>query len=269
MKRIVLPVLIIVAGFGIAALIVATGPTLEQQAPPDNSPRVRTWEAQAQPVHLTSRAHGTVLPRTESDLVPEVSGRVVDVAESLVAGGFFTKGQVLLRIEQLDYELALEQARAGLASANSEHSSARRAHLRQIDLRKRNLTSESQADDAENRYRFAQARLREAQAGLRRAERDLDRTKLIAPYDGRVRSEQVDIGQFVNRGAPIAKLYATDVAEVRLPIHDDELAFLDLPLDGSNPPAAKQPDVTLRTQFAGRTHSWQGKIVRTEGELDP
>ena len=115
--------------------------------------------------------------------------------------------------------------------------------------------------------RLAQASLREARARLMRAERDLQRTRVIAPYDGRVRNEKVDIGQFVNRGAPIANLYATDLAEVRLPLHDEELAYLDLPLAGT-PFNNREPTVVLRAQFAGQ-HTWDGRVVRTEGELDP
>jgi len=269
MKRIAVPVLILLLGFGLAAAIIATGPELEQQAPPDSSPLVRTWRAIPETVQLTIRAHGTVLPRTESDLIPEVSGRVVRASPALVSGGFFKQGEVLLEIEALDYQAAVEEAKAALASTRSELDSAKRAHTRQIDLSKRRLTSESQADDALNRYRFAQAALREATARLARARRDLARTRLLAPFDGRVRSEQVDVGQFVNRGAPVARLYATDVAEVRLPVHDEELAFLNLALNGEAQPEVEQPVVILRAEFAGRSHTWEGRIVRTEGELDP
>ncbi len=261
------PLAVVVGGVGLAALIVATGPKLEPQPPASSAPLVRTWQANEERVQLTSITHGTVLPRTESELIPEVSGRVISVAPSLVSGGFFNEGDVLLEIDPLDYEVALEQTKAGLASANSELINARKAHERQLDLAKRQSTSQSQKDDALNRLRLAQARLREAKARLSKAERDIARTRVTAPYDGRVRSERVDIGQFVNRGAPIASLYATDIAEVRLPLHDEELAYLDLPL--ADLTEGKDPLVILRAQFAGEMHTWEGSIVRTEGELDP
>ena len=266
-KRFLLPIVIVGVGFVLAGLIVATGPKLEQLPPPNNAPIVRTWLADSQTVQLTSLTHGTVLPRTESELIPEVSGRVINVADSLVSGGFFQEGDVLLEIDPLDYEVALEQARAGLASAKSELDNADRAYKRQLDLAKRQSASQSQQDDAQNRLRFAQASLREAKARLSRAERDMERTKITAPYDGRVRNERVDIGQFVTRGQAIANLYATDVAEVRLPIHDEELAYLELPLAGGDP--SQKPTVMLRARFAGADHTWEGKVVRTEGELDP
>jgi RND family efflux transporter MFP subunit len=268
-KRIVLPVAILIAGFGLAAAIIATGPQLKQQPPPDNAPLVRSWVAAEQVVQMTSRTHGTVLPRTESDLVPEVSGRITEISQAMVSGGFFREGDVLFQIETLDYEVTREQARAALASARSELMIARRAHTRQLDLAKKQSTSESLRDDALNRLRIAEAAFREANARVARADRDLERTTVRAPYDGRVRSERVDVGQFVNRGSSIAMLYATDYAEVRLPVHDDELAFLDLQLGGKTGEGITQPIALLSAQFAGTQHIWQGRVVRTEGELDP
>ena len=266
-KRFIAPIIVVVLGVGLAALIILTGPKLEPQAPPSSAPLVRIWEAPSQSVQLTSITHGTVLPRTESDLIPEVSGRVIAISKSMVSGGFFKKDDLLLVIDPLDYEVALEQARASLASAGSELDNAKKAYDRQLDLARKQSTSQSNQDDALNRLRFAQASLREARARLSRAERDLSRTKITAPYDGRIRSEHVDIGQFVNRGTPMANLYATDIAEVRLPIHDEELAHLELPL-ASQITGQQRPEVILRAQFAGKQHTWRGEIVRTEGEID-
>tara|TARA_B100001964_G_scaffold77035_1_gene87230 strand:+ start:7262 stop:8425 length:1164 start_codon:yes stop_codon:yes gene_type:complete len=268
-KRFLLPIVIVIAGFGLAAVIVSTGPKMEPQAAPSSVPLVRTWEASARAVQMTTITHGTVLPRTESDLIPEVSGRVTGISPAMVSGGFFSKGDMLLEIDPLDYEVALEQARAALASAQSEFTNAKRAYERQQNLARKQSTSESLRDDALNRFYFAQASIREAKARLSRARRDLVRTKVKAPYDGRVRSERVDVGQFVNRGASIASLYSTDFAEVRLPVHDEELAYLKLPLAGVADDNALKPKVTLRAKFAGKEHVWEGIIVRTEGELDP
>jgi RND family efflux transporter MFP subunit len=114
-----------------------------------------------------------------------------------------------------------------------------------------------------------QAVLREAKARLSRSERDLDRTQIVAPYDGRVRSERVDVGQFVKRGESIGTIYAVDFAEVRLPIPNADLAYLDLALGSVGPETSAQPSVTLSANFAGTEHQWLGQVVRTEGELDP
>lgn len=269
LKQALLPIGIIIGGVGLAAAIVATGPKMTPTPPPSNAPLVRTWQAQAQTVQLSSFTHGTVAPRTESELVPEVSGRVTGISNSLVSGGFFHKGDVLLTIDPLDYDVALEQSRASLASAESELANASKAYQRQLDLSQKQSTSESQRDDALNRKQLAQANLREARARISRAERDLARTRIEAPFDGRVRAERVDVGQFVTRGAPVASLYSTDLAEVRLPLQDEELAFLQLPLNGATVVQSAAPRAILRARFAGAQHEWESTIVRTEGELDP
>lgn len=269
MDRLLKPLAILFGGIALAALLLATGPKVEPRAPVIVAPLVRVVEAVPVAIRLSVRAHGTVVPRTESELVPETSGRVLEVSPSLVSGGFFAKGDTLLRIDPLDYEVALEQARAGLARTTSDLADARKDHERQRDLARQQATSAAQRDDAINRLAVAEASLREARALLSRAERDLERTKVLAPYDGRVRSEHVDVGQFVSRGTAIATIYAIDYAEVRLPIHDEELAYLDLPLIYDEATTPTPVPVTLRAHFAGALHEWQGEVVRTEGELDP
>lgn len=271
MKRMVLPLLIILAGIGLAALLLATGPTLTPKPMEPLKPLVRIQTVIVEDVALSSLTHGTVAPRTESELVVEVAGRVISVNPNLVSGGFFSAGEELLQIDPLDYELALEQARAGIAQAQSDLANARRASGRLDRLSEKQLTSVAQQDDAVNRMRIAEATLRSSQAQLARAERDLARTRIRAPYEGRVRSERVDIGQFVNRGIAIATIYATDYAEIRLPINDDELAFLDLPLGPVIEGAQTIPAtaVTITARFAGKEHRWAAQVVRTEGELDP
>jgi RND family efflux transporter MFP subunit len=109
-----------------------------------------------------------------------------------------------------------------------------------------------------------------AEAALERAERNLDRTRIRAPYAGRVRSKRVDMGQYVTPGVSVATVYAVDAAEVRLPLPDDELAYLDLPLDyRGGGTSGSNPGVVLRAEYGGRVHEWKGSIVRTEGEIDP
>ncbi len=280
-RKVWLPFAILGAGaLGVAALVV-TRPRVEPAPRSVEAPLVRTVRVEPRPVQFTVRAHGTVAPRTESELVPQVSGEVVWVSPALVSGGFFEADQPLLRADRRDYEADLESARAGAARAKSEHHRASKERERQRRLADRSVASEARIDDAENAYGAAAAALREAEARLDRAERDLERTELRAPYAGRVRSERVDVGQFVTRGVAIATLYAVDYAEVRLPIPDRELAYVDLPLgyrpegpqagsEAGTETAARDDGslVRLRAEFAGREHVWTGRIVRTEGEID-
>ncbi|MHA7837733.1 MAG: efflux RND transporter periplasmic adaptor subunit [bacterium] len=246
----------------------------EEKEQPEIAPLVRTTVAEARPHRFRVKAQGTVEPRTESELIPQVSGEVLWISSSLAAGGFFEEGELLARIDDADYRVDREAARAAVARAESQHARAEKELERQQRLADRSVASQSRIDDAVNDFKVAEASLREARARLERAERDLARTRIVAPYRGRVRSEQVDIGQFVTRGAPIATLYGVEFAEVRLPLPDRELAFLDVPL---LPEIARRDEdtepigapVELRAEFAGARHRWQGHLVRTEGELDP
>jgi len=270
-SRTLLPLAILAAGAGLSALLIVTRPRVEPQPSEAMAPLVRVAEVEPRSLVLVVRGHGTVVPRSESDLVPQVSGEVIWVSPALVAGGFFDSGEMLLRIDPTDYELALEASRAAMARTESELQKSRKELERQQRLAESDAASEARIDQAENSFRGAEAGLREAHARRRRAERDLARTEFRAPYAGRVREESVDVGQFASRGAPLAKLYAVDFAEVRVPVPDRELAYLELPLGGRSVEAPKSlgPRVLLHADFAGAPHTWEGRLVRTEGEIDP
>lgn len=261
------PVAVALGALALAVLIMATAPRLEPQVVAETLPSVPVMEVASGPMQMVVNAFGTVMPKTESRLVAEVAGRVVAVADTMVSGGFFRKGDVLVEIEQVDYAVTMAQSQARLKSALSELESAERAYARQEELAATQAGSESKKDDARNRLAVARATVDESRVLLRRAERDLERTRLVAPYDGRVRSESVDPGQFVSRGETVASMYSVDFAEVRLPVHDDDLAFL--PLDLGQGAGDLALDVRLVSRFAGREHSWQASIRRSEGELDP
>jgi len=287
--KVALPLaLLALAGVGVA-LVWATRPEIEPRPPEAPTPLVRVVEVFPERFRFRVRTFGSVAPRSESELVPQVSGEVVWTSPALVAGGFFEQGEPLLRVDPRDYEVEVRSARAALARADSEFERARVERRRQRRLAGESVASQARIDDAENAYRVAEAALLEAQARLERAERDLARTELVAPYEGRVRSEEVDVGQFVSRGQAVARLYAVDYAEVRLPVPDRDLRYLDLPLgwraaeepaeggggdetlaDAAVPVAAPRgPEVVLRTEFAGEQLAWRGRVVRTEGEIDP
>ncbi len=287
--KVALPIGILVASLVLALLVFASKDEIVERPQEVTAPLVRTVLVEPVDHQFRVRAQGTVMPRQESDLVPQVTGEVVWMSPDLVAGGFFEAGQPLVRIDRADYEVLLESARANVARADSEYARARKERDRQTRLARRSVASEQDIDDAENAFRVAEASLRERRAQLEQAERNLERTELRAPYAGRVRQEQVDVGQFVSRGVAVAKLYAVDYAEVRLPLPDRELAFLDLALARRPTAAARPPEPTaeeaigsapvvaqprgprveLSAEFAGRRHTWAGTIVRTEGELDP
>jgi RND family efflux transporter MFP subunit len=260
-----------IAGLGLAGgLALAQGKSPPVAQPPETlAPLVRVVSVSRERVRLTVRAHGTVTPRTESDLVPEVAGRVVAISPALAAGGFFERDEVLLEIDPRDYASALARGEARVRRARSELALARANLERLRALNDGGVASAAALDEAENAARVARAARDEAIVALEDARRGLERTQLRAPFAGRVREKRVDVGQYVSPGHPVARLYAVDYAEVRLPIPDGELAHLGLPLDSRTEGALPEPSVVLRAHFAGAEREWRGRIVRTEGEIDP
>ncbi|MCE2390984.1 MAG: efflux RND transporter periplasmic adaptor subunit [Proteobacteria bacterium] len=260
---------IVAACAGVAVVLVLTADPVETAPHAELTRPVRVVSVQPQTLRLSVRSQGTVEPRVQSDLVPEVSGRVVWVSPTLAPGGYFSAGDPLVRLEKSDTEDALRRARAQQVRARAEHTYAERTLARRLDLRTNSVLSAAQLEESQRSERTAFAALEEARVAVSQAERDLARTELVAPFDGRARDKSVDVGQFVDRGDRIATLYAIDYAEVRLPIEDAELAFLELPLGASSPSPEAAPAVTLSARFGGTQHRWQGRIVRTEGEIDP
>ena len=268
--KLLLPLVVVGVATLAAVVLVRSKPEVATQVPQVAPPGVRVHLVQVDTVQVPVLSQGTVRPRTETQIVPQIAGRVTWVAPSFAPGGFFEEGDILLRIDPFDYQQAMITARSQLAQARlrlaqeeaeseialREWQSLGRGDPRALTLR------EPQLEDAE-------ASVAAAEAGLVRAERDLERADVRAPYIGRVRSKNVDVGQFVTVGAAIATVYAVDVAEVRLPLPDDQLAYLDLPLAYRGTTIQDGPQVTFRTTFAGATYEWRGRIVRTEGEIDP
>ena len=269
--RVVLPLAVLAAAAVGAFTMIQLKPEVETRRPDVRPPIVRVATVEVTDVPLVVESQGTVSPRTESQLVPEVPGRVIWVSPSLVSGGFFETGETVLKIDPHDYRQFVVTAEAEVARAELglelEKAEAVLAAKEWQDL------GEGEADPLTLRQpQLVDARAAVAAAGanLEKKRRDLDRTQIRAPYAGRVRQENVDIGQFVTTGSPLATIYAIDKAEIRLPLPDNELAYLELPLVYRGERGDQLgPEVLLRANFAGADHQWQGRIVRTEGEIDP
>ena len=271
--RIILPILVLAGAAYATVTMIRNRPVPETREAAVPLALVETMEAEYSNVTLSVFAEGTVAPRTVTELTPEVGGRVIEVEDSLVVGGFFEEGDVLLRLDSRDYELAVTRARAPIAQARLRLETERQEAA--VAMEEWELLGTGRPTPLavrEPQIAAAQAALASAEAALQQAEYDLERTVVVAPFAGRVRQERVDVGQFVARGNSVATLYAVDAAEVRLPIPDSELAYLNLPLAYRNDAPSEQlqgPPVILRADFAGGRHEWRGRIVRTEGEIDP
>jgi RND family efflux transporter MFP subunit len=264
------PVIIVLAAVSVAAALITNRRQLEPTQPQAVPTAVRVLSVDPGPVQLRVHAQGTVSPRTETQLVPEVSGNVVWMSPNLVPGGYFEAGETLLRIDGRDYMASVRRAEASLSRAQADNELAQFELMRAEELYSQQLISRSDYEERIRAARVADTAVADAELVLQTASNDLNRTIMTAPFAGLVRSEQVDIGQFINRGNAIAEVYATDALEVRLPIADQQLAYLNVPLDqrGEMPPESA-PNVRLTAEFAGKKHVWTGYLARTEAQIDP
>lgn len=263
--RRLLPLAVLALAAAVIGLLWWSRPSPEVIEPVAAHPLVRVEAIAPQSIRMTVTAHGSVAPRTESDLVAEVRGRVLWVAPALVAGGSFDEGEELLRLDDREYVIAVERARAQVKLRQSEARLAAAEAERRRQLASRGAASSAELEEMESRALVAEASLDESRALLRQAELDLERTVVRAPFDGRVRERPVDVGQFVNPGVKLARVYAVDFAEVRLPVATDDLAHLEL---GSAREGGAGSPITLRARLGGAELEWPATLVRTEGEID-
>lgn len=273
-----LPVLIIVTALVVAGLLRLVRPEAEQNEPQQLLVVVDAIEVVVQDTYITVPSQGTVEPRTRTNLVSEVSGQVVEVSPAFVTGGFFRKGETLIRLDDQNYRAAVSRADAGVASARSLLEQERG----QADVSQREWDRMTEAEQGRIRAKDlylrkpqleeAIARLASADADLTQAQTDLGKTTIIAPYDGLVSSKNTDIGQYVTTGSSIAETFAVDYAEVRLPIPETKISFLELPAPTSNinnaTDLANAPEVDLISRIGNQDYVWTGKLTRTEGVLD-
>ena len=225
----------------------------------------------AAPQHLRPQvlSQGTVAPKREIYLISQVSGKVIAVADDYCNGSFFRSGDQLIQIESDEYQFAVVRAKAQLAKALEqvalEKGRSRQAKREWRDLGDRTANA---LFLREPQLAAAEATLESARADLDKANLDLSRTQIVTPFQGRIRQTFVDLGQFVGPGARIAKIYSTDVVEVRLPLSDRQVSLIDLPVNFEDAATANYPNVTLRSTVGDRHYEWNGKIVRTESSID-
>lgn len=264
--KILAPVVVIAVSAGAYALLQATRPEPEKNTEGPRPTSVYTAPVSQQATALEVITQGEVRSRTEIDLVSQVGGRIVSVSPEFVEGGRIEPGVPLLQIEDADYRLALSQARSRMADAELAVQQA----LADQDVARKQLRNDSTASDlALKKPQVAQARaLREAaKANLEQAELDLERTRFTLPFAGRVASTRVHIGQFISPGTVLGRVFGTELVQVRLPLNNQQLASLGLPIGYTAPEGGGLP-VTFSARVAGETHQWQGKLVRLDASVD-
>jgi len=259
-KKWLMPVGVIVIAYSIATVIRNTGPQVEVITPEQPPLVVRVVEAEPQSLRLTVESQGEVNAEHMVDLVNEVPARVVQLSPAFVNGGYFRTGDVLLQLDETDYELARVRAAAQVSEAVEDY---------ELEKTEAALAKEGLFPLREARVESAKARVESARAQLAQAEADLARTRVRAPFDGRVLFTSVGLGQYVAKGEPLGRIFSTGVAEIRLPLTDQQLRHLDLPFGtGSNEQILDTP-VTLRAEVGGRIVEYPAYLHRMEGAVDP
>lgn len=231
---------------------------------------VMATQAISDTIQLTVTVQGETSPRTEIDLVPEVAGKIAYVSPKFLSGGLFKKNDVLYRIDDADYRVAIVRANASVARAQQvlirEQAEGDIALQDWEDLGEGRAASDLTLRKPQ--LLEAKANLQSAEADLTNAQLKMARTAVKAPFDGRVREKFADLGQYVNPGARLGRIFSTDVTEVLLALNDADLSRLDLPIAYVAESHESAPDVRLSTIIGGKERVWLGKIMRTAATYD-
>ena len=270
-------VLILAVSLALAGYMIAARPEPERREPPSQVPFAVTERVVAGEGAIFVRAAGTVRARAEVDIAAEISGRVVWVEQAFQSGGRIRAGQTIFRIDDADFRNRVEQVRTDIAVQEVEilrvQEEARIARAQYVEFRRRRADS-APADDV-GPLTFWQPQLEAAQAVLARhnavlaeAELVLSRTEIRAPFDGVVRVESLEVGQFVTAGEGVGQLYASDAVEVVVPLPDASAALIPglWDLEAGNP----DPRVAVRVlaKYGDLRYAWEGYVDRVETALD-
>lgn len=295
LRKFILPGAIVLAGITVVLILIIAKPKPEASPAAAEPAHVKVAVTTAMPrtVQLAVNAHGTVAPKREIDLVAQVSGQIVSVEPAFADGGFFSRSEALIQIDDRDYQVALLNSKARLAEAERLLAEEEGRSL-QAKREWRDLGNQTANDLFLRKPQLAAARAQvaSARADVEMAELNLERTRIRVPFDGRVKEIFADLGQFVSVGTRLATVYDSTVVEVRVPLTEKQAVLLDLPLthlplagraaldsslDSSlDSPAAldgkletrRFPEVTITGSVAGRKSQWLGRLTRTDAFVD-
>jgi RND family efflux transporter MFP subunit len=264
------PLGVIILGIAIVQVLVAAKPEPEKNEEEARPISLYVDEVTAEQVTITVRTQGEVRPKTEIDLVPQVSGRIVAMSDSFNVGAEFLPDTLLMKIDDTDYRLAAVRAEARVAAAMTElERQQATAEMKAEEWRDGGKNQEPTAF-ALNLTQVAEAKamLRSARADLQQAQLDLERTEIRVPFHGRVRDREVGIGQFITAGSSVGRVFSIDTVEVRLPLTDIQLAELNLPIGFTAGDGMAAPAVHFTAPMGNHEYDWEGRIVRIDGAVD-
>ena len=275
LKKILVPLMLIAVT---AALIyfITENPPESKRKKASEAPQitVKATILKPQSYQVLVQSFGTVDPRTQSVLFTQVSGQINYVNPQFRAGGFFKQGDVLIQLDDRDFRSDVNISQADLVSAQ-QRLAEEQARVKQAKIDWDRLGNGKEANALVLRtpqLEAAKAQMLSAEAELQQANLALERTKVIAPYSGRILQKNVDIGQVVSSNTELADIYAADYVEIRLPINNKDLPFMYLPeesagSDSINDDSNKNTEVAISSTLIGK-QTWQGNVVRTESAID-
>ncbi len=271
--RKLLPLILLVIFVGASQLLSHFKPvSAKRDTPPTPLIAVEALTIKPHDYRVVIRSFGRVRPRTEGELVAQVSGQIIEVSPNFRDGGFFEAGETLLTIDPRDYNIQVDIAAAELANAKvnleEQQALAEQAKKDRAILNRKGLASDYALRKPQ--LAAAQSQIDAARAKLSQARLAVERTRVKAPYAGRILSRNVDRGVVVSTNQALAKIYATDRVEVRLPLKNSELAYIDLPEQFRNEHDQPQVQAPVRiiNNLGNSTETWQAKLVRTAGAID-
>jgi RND family efflux transporter MFP subunit len=267
--KIITPVLVLVVSIGVVQALSAAKPAPEKKEESQRLVSLYVDEVKSDMVTISVQTQGEVRPKTEIDLIPQVSGRIVGISESFAEGAEFDPGETLIKIDDTNYKLAVIRAQARVSEAHvAVQRELANAKIKQEHwLDKRNEGEPTPYAMNKPQVMHAEAKLLAAEADLKEARLNVARTEINVPFLGRVRQKNVGIGQYVTAGTSLGKVFSTDTVEIRLALTDGQLEELKLPM-GYMADAFNAPAVKFSALVGSHEHTWSGRIVRTHASVD-
>lgn len=268
--RILLPAAIIGGGVAGARYLKNQAKPAKQRPPEKSAPLVETVVATSSDVDTYIKANGTTMPARKVTLAPEVSGRLIKVSKALVPGNHIKKNQILAKVDQRDYLLAMEQEVSQVEQANlalQQEQGRKEIAVQELKLLGKDKdTAVSALATRTPQLQVAKQNTAAAKSGLERAKLNLARTILRAPFNSMVLEKHVDKGQLVGPTTSVATLIGTDELWVNVSVNVEQLGRIRIP--GVN--ATKGSAVKVIHQIGPKARvERQGEVLRLQGELDP
>ncbi len=264
-NKVIPVVLVLLITFIIAFAMINLKPKEQKKANAKIIPTVEVVKIQAIDHVVPITADGMVLPKTKINISAEVSGKISYVAKNFINGARFQKGDILLKIDATDYELAITRAKANVAAqlANLDLQQAK-SDLAKSDWKKYGKKGKPNALNLNlPQVASAKAALAGAKADLQLAMRNLEKTTVVAPFSGVILAKMVDLGQFVNPSTPLLTVASTEIAEVRFSLSDEQMH--NSGLDKFN--GSQVVNVTISSDEIPNIQ-WHGKVSSIEAQRD-